>query len=229
MTHTHHRRGDRKSLQNDYVVLAMVTRDYPEQTTYKGPLEERVKKFIEICAKYNPVAIASTDKAGNAMRYMKGWEKRMDSGIHKSATVEEVAKNPVAFRHAVYINKEDVINVIRELKDADLGLSVVVSGIFDEVFDICRKVGTGPHTVNLSLETWGKTELLPKEPVLSLLTMCGHAMISRYLIEELINRVKDGKMTPEDAAVEMGKQCTCNIFNPVRGAEIIRQYLGLTK
>lgn len=229
MTHTNHRRGDRKSLSNDYVVLAMITRDHPEQARYHGPLKERVKRFVEICAKHNPVSIASIDNDGKTARYMKGWEKRMDSGIHKSATIEDVARNPVTFRHAVYTNKQDVTNVIKELKEADLGLSVVVSGIFDETFDICKKCGAGPHTVNLSLETWGKTELLPKEPVLSLFTMCGHAMVSKYLIEDLINKVKAGKMTPEDAAIEMGKQCTCNIFNPVRGAEIIRQYLGLTK
>ena len=29
-------------------------------------------------------------------------------------------------------------------------------------------------------------------------------------------------MTPEDAAVEMGKQCSCNIFNTERAAEYIR-------
>ncbi|MHA1632632.1 MAG: hypothetical protein ACTSXC_07510 [Candidatus Freyarchaeota archaeon] len=230
MTHTHHRRGDRKSLSNDYVILAMVSRECPEQVTYKGPIEARVKKFVEICAKHNPVALGATDMTtGKLLRWMKGWEKRMDSGFHKSATIEEITRAPGRFRHAVYTNKEDVLKVVRELKEADLGFSVVVSGLFDEVFDICKKAGTGPHTVNLSLGTWGRTDLLPPEPILSLITMCGHAMISRHLVEHLIKRVKAGKMTPEEAAVEMGKQCTCNIFNVERAARIIREYLGLTK
>ncbi|MFQ6076010.1 MAG: hypothetical protein ACE5Z5_07740 [Candidatus Bathyarchaeia archaeon] len=226
MTHTNHRRGDRESLSRDYVVLAMVSREVPEQANYKGPLEERVRRLIEVCARHRPVAIASTDrKTGRMLRYMRGWEGRMDSGIHRSATTDEVMRDPRAFRHAVFTEKGAVLNVIRDLKEEDLGLSIVVSGLFDEVFDTCKEAGTGPHTVNLSLGTWGKTERLPLEPVLSLVTMCGHAMISRHLVEHLINRVKAGKMTPEEAAVEMGKQCTCNIFNPTRAANIIRESL----
>lgn len=226
MTHTNHRRGDRESLSKDYVVLAMVSREVQEQADYRGPLEDRVRRLVEICASHNPVAIASTDRrTGRMLRYMRGWEKDMDSGIHRSATVEEVMRDPKAFRHAVFTEKEDVLKVVKELKVEDLGLSIVVSGLFDEVFDICREAGAGPHTINLSLGTWGKTDRLPEEPILSLVTMCGHAMISRHLVSHLISRVKAGKMTPEEAAVEMGKQCTCNIFNPTRAANIIREHL----
>jgi hypothetical protein len=50
---------------------------------------------------------------------------------------------------------------VEELKEADLWISIDVSGIFDEVFDACKASGTEPHTVNMSLGTWRKTELLP--------------------------------------------------------------------
>lgn len=33
-------------------------------------------------------------------------------------------------------------------------------------------------------------------------------------------------MTNEEAAVELGKQCTCNIFNTVRAARIIKELAG---
>ena len=103
------------------------------------------------------------------------------------------------------------------------GISIVVSGIFDEVFAVCKEVGIIPHTVNMSLGTWGKKELLPEAPILEICTMCGHAMISANLVKSLISRVKKGAISPEDAAVEMGKQCTCNVFNTVRAAELVRK------
>ncbi|MEM3005833.1 MAG: hypothetical protein QXJ79_03855 [Candidatus Bathyarchaeia archaeon] len=46
--------------------------------------------------------------------------------------------------------------------------------------------------------------------------------ISRRLAEAMIERVRAGALKPEAAAVEFGKQCTCNIFNTVRAAEIIK-------
>jgi hypothetical protein len=54
MTHTHHRRGSRESLQQDFVVLAMIDPAVKAQHTYGGPLNERVRRFLEICGKHNP-------------------------------------------------------------------------------------------------------------------------------------------------------------------------------
>lgn len=224
MTHTHHRRGSRESLQKDFVVLAMIDPAVKAQHTYKGPLEERVKRLLEIFGKYNPVSLAARTP-GRRLRYLKGWEPRMDSGIHRTATLEEIltCEDVEGIGHAVYTSKEAVEGVLKELKKADLGISIVVSGVFDETFELCKKIGIKPHTVNMSLGTWGKTQLLPESPVLELCTMCGHAMVSHKLVETVIARVKKDVMTPEEAAVELGKQCTCNIFNTVRAKEIIRK------
>jgi len=49
-------------------------------------------------------------------------------------------------------------------------------------------------------------------------------MISPRLAEKMIDMAQKGVKTPEEAAVELGKQCTCNIFNTVRAAEIIRRH-----
>lgn len=224
MTHTHHRRGSRESLRGDWVLLAVTQADVLEQNVN---IAERFNKLVAICAKHNPVGIASRDTNGVTHRYQKGWDKRLDSGIHLSASIDEVVKDANLLRHAVYTKKDDVLNVIKELKEADLGISVVVSGVLDEVFDICNKAETGPHTVNMSAETLGKTELMPEPKILELVTMCGHAFISRHLARYLIDRVKQGSLSPENAAVELGKQCTCNIFNVVRGADLVRKVAAL--
>ena len=229
MTHTHHRRGSRESLKGDYVVLYMLDPEVKAQRAYKAPLKERVKRLNEICLRYEPVAI-SAKYDEKRLRYLKGWEKRMDSGVHLSSTLEEIGRADElldeGLGHSVYTNREALKGVLKDLKAADLGISVVVSGVFDEVFDVCREVGIVPHTVNMSLGTWGKKELLPESPLLEICTMCGHAMISVKLVESLIERVEKGAMTAEDAAVEMGKQCTCNVFNTVRAAELVRQHLN---
>ena len=225
MTHTHHRRGSKKALQRDYVVLAMIDQEVEAQHAYGGPLEERVKRLLEILGRYEPVALLAR-ASGRRLRYMKGWEPRMDSGIHQVAPLEDILHGEElpdeGLTHAVYTSREAVEGVVKELKDADLGISIVVSGIFDDVFDICEKTGTEPHTVNMSLGTWGRTQLLPRRPVLELCTMCGHAMISPRLAEAMIDRVREGAQAPEEAAVELGKQCTCNIFSTQRAADIIR-------
>ncbi len=227
MTHTNHRRGSRESLKRDFIILAMIDPKVEAQHKYRGPLGRRVKRFLEICAKHNPIALAAKTPSGERLRYMRGWEPKMDSGVHHVSRLEEIIRCEEladdGIGHAVYTSRKDVEEVLRELKEADLGLSIVVSGIFDEVFNICRKIGLQPHTVNMSLGTWGNVSLLPEEPILEICTMCGHAMISPNLVRFLIDQVKRGLITPEEAAVELGKQCTCNIFNVVRAIEIINK------
>ncbi len=225
MTHTHHRRGSRESLERDYVVLSMIDPAVQPQHSYGGPLGPRVRKSLEICGRHGPVALlAKTD--GRRLRYLEGWSPDMDSGAHHVSTLQEIVKceelADEGIGHAVYTNKDAVVGVLKELKEADLGISIVVSGIFDEVFEACREAGIEPHTVNMSLGTWGRTDLLPEPAIMELCTMCGHAMVSPRLVEAMVERVRRGAKTPEEAAVELGKQCTCNIYNTVRAAEIIR-------
>jgi hypothetical protein len=90
MTHTNHRRGSRESLQKDYIVLAMIDPAVEAQHMYKGPLKERVKSLLKILAKHSPVALSARTPE-RRLRYLKGWGPSMDSGIHQSADLEEVA------------------------------------------------------------------------------------------------------------------------------------------
>lgn len=215
MTHSGHRLGNRASLLGDWVLLARMPHDYPPE------IQAKMKTLVRICARHNPVCISSYNREGRVIRYMRGWEEHQVSGVHTSSTIEEVADDPILQHHAVYANKEDILNVVREIKEAELGIPIVVAGLFDQAFHICEVVGTEPHTVNLCAGTLGKLELLPESPVLELVTMCGHGRVSSNLSRHLIDRVKKGEMTPEEASLEIGKQCTCNILNPVRGAKII--------
>ena len=209
MTHSNHRRGSRKSLSEDWVILVRGE---------VGEKPDEMQKIIEIFADHNPIGVIKK-RSLPAQRWMKNWKEGM--------SLQELVKDPAppVYAAGVYTKKDDVEGVIRDLKEAELGLSIVVSGVFDEVFDICSRVGTGPHTVNLSMETIGRTELIPDDRILDIITMCGHSLVGEHLSRHLIDKVRKGKITAEEAGLELGKQCVCNYFNQERARKIIEEYV----
>jgi hypothetical protein len=206
MTHSNHRRGDRDSLDHDYVIL--VRGDSIKTDVNKA------RKAVRILAKHNPVGVI-TRRKGIPIRYMKNW----DEGLSLEELVNHL--DPPQYIHGVYENTEDVHGLVQDFSDAELGFSIVVSGVFENTFEICEKIGTGPHTVNMSMETLGRTELLPEDKILEVMTMCGHSLVGEHLIRYLIDQFRKGKITAEKAGLELGKQCVCNFFNPIRASKII--------
>jgi hypothetical protein len=245
MTHTNHRLGERRSLEHDYVLFTMVEKMFTSEQ--KKKLRPGFKKAIQICDTYDPVLL-STDVmtpqdrnelvAGKAdqvllpaavryrARWIKGWKGGEFYAMVGSREEILAIESPVRYCSVVYDNREAMMKALSDIKDADLGHSVIISGIFDVVFEACKRIGIQPHTVNMSAGIWGRTDLLPKKKILEIMTMCGHAFVSRYLVEHLINRVKKGTMTSTEAAVEMSKQCMCNYFNPVRTVNLIDEYIA---
>ena len=138
----------------------------------------------------------------------------------------EVIANVDKIGHAVFCNPEDVTAVLKEVKEADLGLSVVVSGIFEKVDDCIEKAALKHHTANFSLGTWGRTEKLPPYEILEVTTMCGHAMIAPNLVKEMVKEIKAGTKTPEDAAKLLAPQCACGVFNTRRTAKLLKAMAG---
>jgi hypothetical protein len=87
----------------------------------------------------------------------------------------------------------------------------------------CFAAGIPRHSVGYSLGFEGKTEKLPSDDVLMLATMCGHGMVSQSLAKKMIDWVKEGRRTPEQAASYMTRFCSCGVFNPARAARVLRQ------
>jgi len=201
MTHTLHREGTRASLSGDYVVLAMSAKGVNE----KGSAE-KMARFFKMGLSHKPVNYGDM-KTGNSL----------------TTSIETIMDNikDTSILHMVYSAKEQVIAFLKGLKEADLGLSVVVSGVVDEVNDCCREAGLRPHTVEYSLGIWGKTDILPDKKILEITTMCGHHMIASGLVEKMMREVKRGKKTGLDAAQELTKQCCCGVFNIKRAAELL--------
>jgi len=206
MTHTLHRTGTPIDQAADYTMMAMATKD----ANLKGSREKLVG-ILRICLKHNPINIGDTQQGD---MYLLG-------------SAEEVFKRMVdgAIAHAHFDSKENLINALKEIREADLGMSVIVTGLFDEVKDCCAKAGLNAHTQALSLGIWGKTERLPDRKHLDLHTMCGHAMVPFTLIDSMIAKMKQEKLTVEEAAIELTKPCVCGVFNPTRAAELLRRFL----
>lgn len=206
MTHTLHRKGTAADLSRDYVILSIRAAGINDNGS-----DAKLQEFLRIAMHHDPKNIGSV---------------RMNMYSHKPA---EVIANAHAVAHAVFDNQQAVTQVLRELKQADLGLSVVVSGVLDSVNECCQQAGLKRHTVEFSLGIWGKTEKLPSNDVLEVTTMCGHAMVSANLVESMVADISKGIKTPDDAARELAPHCCCGVFNPARATRLLAAMAGLER
>ena len=205
MTHTLHRRGSPESLKGDYVVLVMAAKGFNDQGA-----SEKLKKALRVMASHDPVNFGDM-KTGNF--YQKG-----------SEAYRNVKDTSIV--HGVFKSQRDMQRCLAELKSLNLGMSVVVSGLFDEVFQTLRTLGIKPHTVQYSLGTFGKVALLPSEDTLEITTMCGHHLVSPLLIRKQVGDIKRGKTTVREAANTLARQCVCGVFNPERAEAILQSMIS---
>jgi hypothetical protein len=201
MSHTLHRCGKHDDLKNDFVVFCMSAKTVNAKGS--GP---KMRKFFEILKKYPAVNFGDV-KTGS--RFNSDWQT-----IHDGYKDQSVA-------HYVFSDAEVVGQILKELKEADLGLSVIVSGVFEKVGELCRQAGLPMHTVEYSGGVMGRTERLPKGPVLSITTMCGHGLVSANLVKKMATQVKKGKKSLPEAAAELAKPCMCGVFNAQRAERLL--------
>jgi hypothetical protein len=202
MTHSLHRTGTRQSLKNDYVFLATPAIGFNEQGSGC-----KLRTILDIVCRAEPVNIGSYE-VGTILAGAS------PESIKKSLTDGSRVR-------CVFSDIQAVQQVLEELKGANLGISVVVSGLLDEVLQLAQRVGLQPHTINYSLGFHGRVERLPKPIVLDLMTMCGHGMVSSALVEQLVGDVLEGHVSPDKAAETMAKPCVCGIFNQARARALL--------
>ena len=202
MTNRLHRTGSIESLKKDYVIAVTTSKN-----VNRAGSAPKIKQFISICLKHHPVNMGDV-KQGNIHQH--------DIDIEKLVTNLEDGANV----NAVFADLDALQKVVEELVKADLGLSIFISGLLDEVQQCCRRSGIERHSVEHSLGTWGAKDRLPDRQTLEFHTMCGHGMVSFNLIRKMIEYVKLRRLTPKKAAKIMAKCCECGVFNPAR-AEIL--------
>jgi hypothetical protein len=201
MTHTLHRIGTAANLADDFIFVILPAKGINDKDS-----DPKLQQILKIAMRHNPNNIGS-DSSGEG-----GWYTH---------TTDQIIGGCHGEAHAVFSNPQNVIDYLIDLKKANLGMSVVVSGITDTVNDICKRAGLTRHTINFSLGFKGKTGKLPSREIMELTTMCGHHMISPNLVTMLVDDVRKGRKKAADAAKEVAKPCYCGCFNIVRAEKLI--------
>ncbi len=205
MTHSLHRTGSKESLGRDFVFIVRGAKGFNLDGEGVG---EKMRVVGEILSHTGPSNMGSPDLGTN---------------IASGTTVDQMIDSSPSAKglYCVFSSRDKARKALKELKDADLGISVTISGLIDDVFAMGRELGIVPHTVNLSLGVYGRTDLLPNQEVLDLTTMCGHGMVPAGLATKYLEEVRAGKIPAKECSRRMGAACICGIFNLDRAEEIL--------
>jgi hypothetical protein len=219
MTNTLHRYGDRASFRDDYIVFAMCSRGKNDENAVS-----RLRQFLEMALKFNPVNLGDARHGGalrpsRSMSPLAHWNRNTTPDFQ--AVVDGLDTPTTAA--AVFDNRPAAEDLMKAVRAADLGLSVNISTSVDGAEQCCHAAGLCRHSVGYSLGFEGKTERLPNEDVLMLSTMCGHGMVSASLAKKMIDWVKEGRRTPEEAVTYLARFCSCGVFNPSRAVRILKE------
>lgn len=217
MTNTLHRYGNAESFRDDFVIFA---------TPSKGKNDEgcvpKLKRFLELALPFHPVNVGDTihGAALQPSRYLSPtvhWKRDVTPDFR--GLIESI--DTPATVAAVFDNRPAAEDFLKALRDADLGLSVNVSTSLDSAEQCCHGAGLCRHSVGYSLGFEGQTGHLPSVQVLLLSTMCGHGMVPASFAGKMIDWVKEGRRTPEQAAAYMSRFCSCGVYNSTRAARIL--------
>jgi hypothetical protein len=225
MTNTLHRFGDADSFHDDYIVFAIASRGKNDE----GALE-KLQTFLKMAIPFGPVNLGDA-RNGGSLRPCK----KMDPTSHWNRDMKPDFEAVVAgFTHittaaAVFDNRVAAEDFFKAVKEADMGLSVNISTSIDGAEQCCHHAGVPRHSVGYSLGFEGKTEKLPNSQVLMLSTMCGHGMVASSLAKKMIDWVKEGRRTPDQAVTYMQRFCSCGVFNPSRAKRILEDARVSTK
>lgn len=202
MTNTLHRQGTIESLRGDYIIFL-----HPARGINRQGSGEKMRRFLHLALEEGPVNIG----ADGQNLYTGANAEAIIAGITDEATT-------VA---AVFSDPEALRRLVGKLRAADLGISINISGLADEVDEILRSQGLVRHSIEHSLGVLGRTELLPSRQIMELTTMCGHGLVSFNHARKMIDWVKLGKATPRQAACYLARPCVCGAFNVDRAEELL--------
>jgi hypothetical protein len=205
VTHSLHRRGTIEDLHEDFIMLFLLSRIKP-QGTY-----DTMRQIWDVLSRHEHEIV----------NFGTPTPRRDGGPLHTMEDLRTSADSRMIM--AVFKDRETLTNCLKEIKERNFGVSLVISGLYKETGRVCAETGLSPHTVNLSLGIHGNTRRLPEENVLEIHTMCGHAMVSSNLILHLVEEIKKGRATCAEAAKELSRMCDCGIFNTYRAEKILRR------
>ena len=225
MTNTLHRFGDAASFLDDFVVFAI-----PSRGNNDADSVPKLRQFLTMALRFGPVNLGDARHGGalrssQSMNPTSHWHRDLQPDFE--AVIAGLDAPTTAA--AVFDNRASAEEFIKAVRTADLGLSVNISTSIDGANECCDAAGICRHSVGYSLGFEGQTEHLPSSEVLYLATMCGHGMVSASLANKMIDWVKEGRRTPDEAVTYLQRFCSCGVFNPARARRLLEQARTRTK
>jgi len=216
MTNTLHRYGKADSFNDDYIIFAI-----PSKGKNDKDCIPKLKEFLKICAQHNPVNM------GNGQRGTLTPEKDLGPSSHWNRSdqpdfesiIDGVTKPGTV--SAVFADASDATECLQEIIEADFGISVNISTSVENAKEVARGCGIRRHSVEYALAVSDPHDHLPNSQILSLSTMCGHGMVSFNLARKMLDMVREGRRTPEQAVATLTRFCPCGVYNPERAKRLL--------
>src|SRR5262249_47852901 len=220
MTNTLHRYGSAESFSDDFIVFAIPARGVNDANAV-----EKQRRFLEIAQKHNPVNIGDASHGAlfhpsKELNPSVHWRGRAGNRPKDFDQVVSGVSCPTTVS-AVFDSADAVVAFIKDLKQADIGLSINISGALDKAQECARRAGLERHSVEYSLGFFGDTDRMADRQTLEISTMCGHGMLSFSFVRKLVDWVKQGRRTPQEASATLARFCSCGIFNPTRACRLL--------
>jgi len=221
MTNTLHRYGNSESFHDDYIILAIPSKGINDEDSIP-----RLKEFLRICTRHSPINLGNCNRSSlapekglNPTAHWKrpavnDWEAVIE-GVNKPGTVS-----------AVFSTMENATACMKEIIAADFGLSVNISTTVESAKAIARCCNIKRHSVEYALGFNDPHDHLPDSQVLALSTMCGHGMVSFNLSKKMIDMVREGRRSVEEAANTLVRFCPCGIYNTDRAKRILDETIN---
>jgi hypothetical protein len=233
MSHTSQRRGlDPSRPGQELIVLAMIPSEYKNKEGIGSAMSELARKMLAhrphdwLSRNFTEIRIPQLGAAQGLVE----WLYRRWPETTRRLLMRLVARSSTVVT-AIYTDPQNVVELLKECKGEWLAtnrqegypISLVLSGLFDDIHRCCQQSGLREHTYLHSLGFFGRTQGLPPESELELITMCGHGLIAPNRVKDLVRKIRQGESTPREAAEEIARHCVCGIVNRKRAEQIFRR------
>ena len=226
MSHTSQRRGLTKNSDlRELIVLAFIPHEYK----HMDGIGSAMKDLAVTLLKYKPdnwtsrnfteINIPDLGRLQGPLEWVSS--KWPETGQRLMLTLVGYTSSVIT---AVYNDTAAVSALLTEIKGEWLSrnkekgypISMVLSGLPDNVDQCCGANGLKQHTYLQSLGFYGKVKDLPSTEELALVTLCGHGLISVNRIRRLTAGIRKGDISVDEAALDIAAPCVCGIVNIAR-------------
>ena len=216
MTNTLHRYGDSASFRDDYILFAIPCRGKNDEGAV-----DKLKTFLRICARHQPANMGNSSfgsyRPSGHLNPLNHWNRDFTQDYE---SVIDAVYRPGTVA-AVFESKEKAEAALSEVKQADLGLSINMSTSVTGAQECAQDTGLKRHSVEYSLGFFDPHDHLPNSQVLELSTMCGHGMVSFNMAKKMLDMVREGRRTPDQAVLTLARFCPCGVYNPARARRLL--------